>query len=234
MIIKKRQLEILAILVRNGGKEGLTLKEIAQRLGRSSPAALQQLRAMLNRGWLTLSPDARRNRLAYKAAPVVEVLWVSPEQQQLASWGSNRAIDWRFPLVSRIPDHPTQDFLYAWLDRAAAAGLLPPLASLRSGKRGPPRLRVIVYGSCARGDAGPKSDMDVLLLWSGAWKHEKTLVDLAHEEALSSVRSLDLRSLSEEDFEATSSVLRARITREALTIWCNYADAGPVEAPILG
>lgn len=83
----------------------------------------------------------------------------------------------------------------------------------------------MVYGSCARGDAGARSDIDILLYTDGAKKSLESLVDLAHEASLGTGRSPDVRIIQAKDWRTADAAFRANIGAEGITVYSTDPNA---------
>jgi len=162
---------------------------------------------------------------AYAPRYYFQAEFIDPFGGALDRWSTNHPIDWRFPLVSRVPDDAAADFLYEWLDRAAARGLLPPLQSRHEPHDDSLVLRILVYGSCARGDARKDSDVDILLDAPSEWEGAAALQDLAHEVGLTAERAPDIRVWTEEMEDGFLD----NLLREGRTVWTNVADKAFLE-----
>ncbi|MBW7865424.1 MAG: nucleotidyltransferase domain-containing protein [Candidatus Hydrogenedens sp.] len=80
---------------------------------------------------------------------------------------------------------------------------------------------LILYGSLARGAAGPDSDVDLLVLLDEPFNHFtelETLVDLLHDQQLGSSRYLSLRPASVLDFQAGRIQLYRNARREGIAV----------------
>lgn len=165
----------------------------------------------------------------YGLKPRIEVSWTGTSSRETASdsdhwlhwqWTGQGPVDWRFPLVSRIPQVDGQRTMQRFLEHCWQRGLLGPLGIMQA----PPgektssepsrrmmerigqdmdRLRdgltFIVFGSYARGDARRDSDLDVLVItppdWAldnGAKRPADRLQDLVDEFNLGSLVPVDL------------------------------------------
>lgn len=159
--------------------------------------------------------------------------WVDPSNGINLRWQTSSTIDWRFPLVSRIADANAQQFLYEWLDRAQARNFLPAFRSrFEPQDPRPPLLQIIIYGSCARGDAGPKSDLDILLYGESGKRQAEGLITLAHEVALWGGRTPDIRAMDAKGFREAAPTFRSAIQHEGKTIFTNDPDAPFQERPL--
>ncbi len=197
-----------------------SLKELAEKLHLSPPTVLARLRIMSDEGMVQRIETPAGPR--HVPLPFLHVYWHDPAHGYQEQWKTSTATDWRFPLVSRVPDAPAQSFLIEWLDRAQARGLLPAMISrFEQAPRDTPRLRIVVYGSCARGDARDKSDLDVLLLTESPWDGADGLIDLAHEVGLRADRMPDLRALTVADLDDALPGFRDHVHEEAKTVWSN-------------
>lgn len=163
--------------------------------------------------------------MAYHARDFSEAMWIDRQAGIVSHWSGPGRIDWRFPWVARIPDAAARDFLLDWLDQAqgrelthgADARLLPRLAARASPAES--RLLIGVFGSCARGPAPPKSDLDVLMV--GDWREMKKLGRLGHEVALNHPRQLSLQTARPEELPRLAPTLVAELARDLKTVWSN-------------
>lgn len=204
--------------------EGLRLKEVAQQSHVTPATAYAHLQRLEEAGKAKRidAHDGPR----YVARYGFQAELIDPEAGVHERWRSTVPIDWRFPLVSRVPDAEAAHFLYRWLDAAAERDLLPCLQAYRT-RQEVPFVSILVYGSCARGDAREGSDIDILLWCPDGWDGAEALMDLAHEVGLDGSRSPDIRVLTNKD----RSDIEPRFWRNAVgagrTVWTNVA------APVL-
>jgi predicted nucleotidyltransferase len=198
----------------------LALKDIAEKAGVKPPTALVHLGKLQDEGKVErVETDAGPR---YALRPFVRCEWVDPDHGINAAWQWSGPVDWRFPLVSRVPDGDAQAFLVEWLDRAQARGLLPPMLSrFEESAPRPPLLQVVVYGSCARGDAHAKSDLDVLLFGTLPGRDAAALADLAHEIALRGGRTPDVRILDPAGWDAATPAFREAVQRDGKAVFFN-------------
>lgn len=208
-----------------------TLKDIAQHVGMQPPTVLAHLRRLEAEGKVMRVDWHEGPR--YAVLPSLHCEWIDPDHGMRDAWRTSQPVDWRFPLVTRVRDQRAQRFLVEWLDRAQARGLLPPFRSRHEPKADVPLLQAVVYGSCARGDAGPNSDLDVLVVGDLGKKTMTALVDLAHEVALrGDHRNPDVRTLDAKGWGQATAPFRTSIAREGKTVFTNDYDAPFLERPL--
>lgn len=206
----------------------LALKDIAQRAGIQPPTALAHLNRLQQEGKVGRvdRPEGPR----YAVLPFIRCEWTDPDHGVQAAWQSSLPVDWRFPLVSRIPDPAAQAFLLEWLDRAQARSLLPPNRSRFEAQAPQPHeLHVVVYGSCARGDANAKSDLDILLHGTLPKRMAERLADLAHEVGLQGGRTPDVRILDASGWASAAPSFREAVQRDGKTVFTNQPDGAFLE-----
>ncbi len=217
---------ILRTLLSQAGPDGMRLKDITEALHLTNAATLTHLGILQRDGLIETKhegPWGRGSRYWAKAG--FQALWVQPGVKQPRQWSSPAPIDWRFPLVSRVPDAAAQDFLNRWFDLAQNKGKLPATGSKYLPKAAkPPVFQVVVYGSCARGDATPRSDLDILIFTELAARPAGALVDLAHETSLQAKRSPDIRTLDQKGWAKADAPLRANVRSDGITVYSNRPD----------
>ncbi|MHB1261483.1 MAG: nucleotidyltransferase domain-containing protein [Thermoplasmatota archaeon] len=206
------------------------LKDIAAEAGLQPPTALVHLRKLEDEGKVqkVSTPEGPR----YAIQPFLRCEWIYPEHGLRDVWQSSVGVDWRFPLVSRVRDAAAQAFLLEWLDRAQARGLLPAHVSrFEPPAKRPPEFSIVVYGSCARGDAGANSDLDILLAGGFGKGQMEALKELAHEVGLKGGRRPDVRIVGA-DLKGAGPALVDALRREGKTIFANLPDAHFIERVI--
>lgn len=211
--------------------EGWPLVRVARSVRLAHPTVLAHLRRLKEEGLVIAREGGEWGHGSrYSATAATHHLWCDPARGVLADWTSRGPIDWRFPLVSRVPDAPAKKFLYEWLDRAQARGLLPSYRSRFEPQHPPPpAVHIVVFGSCARGDAGPKSDLDLLILGDLARRAGRPLVDLAHDVGLTAGRAPDARVLDDRAWKNATLSFRRSVQTQGKTVFSNDAAARPVE-----
>jgi predicted nucleotidyltransferase len=211
----------------------LSLKQIAAQAGIKPPTALVHLDRLQAEGRIGRVETAEGPR--YAVLPYVRCGWVDPDHGINTAWQSSLPVDWRFPLAARIPDPLAQAFLLEWLDRAQARGLLPANRSkFETQDPEPPVCHVIVYGSCARGDAHAKSDLDILLRGRLPKRLADRLVNLAHEVGLRAGRLPDIRVLDDGAWSSATPAFREAVRRDGKTVFTNHPDGLLLESTLGG
>lgn len=222
---------ILGILLQRSGADGVRLKDLTDELRLSNSAVLNHIRVLQRDDLIETrheGPWGRGTRYFPKAT--FQAIWIDPHAKRLRQWNSGQAIDWRFPLASRVPDAKAQAFLYHWLDLLEAKNKLPKPRSRYHRQASPlPLVCFVVYGSCARGDAGARSDIDILVYTEGPREPLEAVVEMAHEASLGSGRSPDIRIIQAKDWLTADLAFRANIRAEGLTIYSTDPNASFLE-----
>lgn len=250
---------VLEVLER--AQRPMSLKELAGSIGRSPPATLRNLKILEDRG--LVDRQGRFHESSYRLATFLQVHWsdqVTGDNDNVRlrmQWHSNSSIDWRFPLVSRVPDAAAQEVLCRFLDHGQKRGYFTPWLcrkdlpdKIDTIADEPNKLEtrfpqesyhypfsVIVFGSCARGDARSGSDLDVLVLY-GDVGHKDFIAaydylwrTIAYQMAPGSARPINLHV-------RRSSFLRSdrreglaeSVIREGITVYSSDRNAPLVEA----
>lgn len=194
-VVSDSEFELLRELARAQAKEPLALAALAKELGISSSQLVRSLRPLVEKGWVerrqVSTPVGRI--VHYLPRAIVHVQWISPATGAAEQWTLQDEADWSLPLLGQIPD------------AAARAALTHFVAGLRSGRRLRPRkdapssdsfdepsTTLIVYGSTARGDARPDSDVDVIAIVEDD-SDEDEILDAAAATSIVSVRPLQVK-----------------------------------------
>ena len=80
---------------------------------------------------------------------------------------------------------------------------------------------IVLYGSVARGDDGPESDIDLLVLIEGEfslWEEIGRLVDLLYPMQLESDRLISARPARAEDYHRGATMLYRNAIEEGVTL----------------
>ncbi len=196
-----------------------SLKDIAQATQVEPPTALAHLRRLEDEGRISKVQSEFGPR--YAILPFLKIEWQDPASRTNLKWTSNYPVDWRFPLVSRVPDVAAQEFLLRWFDLLLTQEQLPALQprQLKTNSQRGPRVDFVVYGSCARGDATPRSDIDLLVIGAITKRQGDHFVDAAHEASLGTNRSPDIRAMNLKDWQKAEPTLRANIQKEGLAVY---------------
>lgn len=179
-----------------------TTAAIAARLGIPPSTVSRHLNALADTGLAVRQRDGRevfyqirRNGYVSFTGPMH-----SPRGKEWAhlQWRTDQPIDWRFPLVARVPDPDAQTTLRRLLDACDERGLFHPWLAAGQTRRDPetwPGLHFVVFGSCARGDARADSDLDLLVLADRpdtASRWHETVEDAVQELNVHAPRGIDL------------------------------------------
>lgn len=208
----------------------LSLSEIAADVGIGPPAAYRHLQEMVRAGSVTRVEGAGAQP-TYRAAPFAAFSWVDPETRLRMRWTVRDRVDWRFPLVSRVPDEPARRILTRLLSDANQRGIFHPwLLTGSAVPAHPSGITWVVYGSCARGEARPKSDLDLLVLVPPDLTMLPALQDLLDEANLESSRLLDARVVARDRLDELVDLLGA-IRREGITVYSTVPGGEWIESP---
>lgn len=239
-----------------------TLTDLAQTVGLRSPTVHRHLRVLMDEGIVKgVGSGPGRARSGYRVQPYVHGTWIDPRPNRriMASWSSAVPICWRFPLVSRVPDEAAQAVLYRflreadwrghfhpWLQNGPKAPKTPKGLKTRA-KKGPPGtpgevpwgsrpqdygVTVVAYGSCARGDAGAKSDLDLLVVQPMDLDMTRPWKDLAAEANLWAERQIDLRVIDRDGLSNLPNKLQQALRREGVTVFSSFGNDGEfIEGP---
>ncbi|MEA3202846.1 MAG: IclR helix-turn-helix domain, partial [Thermoplasmata archaeon] len=176
---------ILAVL--SAEENPLTLQGLSERLPLSPSTIHRHLSALVEAGFVTR--QGHRKTAAYVLRERLAVSWTGrmpPGQRQeegwlRMAWTCNGRVDWRFPLITRVPDVQAQVTLQRFFAEALERGLLTPWLLPRLTQRRQEEktkrsrrdpywrhlkdsrdnhgLTFAVYGSCATGEARADSDL---------------------------------------------------------------------------
>jgi predicted nucleotidyltransferase len=256
---------ILEVLCRAEGPQ--PLQSIAKAVGLDASTVHRHLAAMLERG-LVKREGERRTQANYSPNELLEINWTGRASSPYSvgspwlrwTWQASGKMDWRFPLVSRVPDQPARETLWRFLDEANSRGLLAPWLDppklpgigqhpkmdlrwqgfLRELKdpRDPFAMTFVVFGSCARGDARADSDVDLLVLGphEGDYEWQPFISQLGFQELASEVnlgapRALQLMVHPVNEFlDKVPRHIRQSVQRDGLTVFHSKSFAGFVEA----
>lgn len=229
------------------GDDGLALSDVADAVGVTSPTAHKHLEILIE-GGLAKSTADQPGRTRYVARDFFEATWVDSEHGFLDRWRTG-SIDWRFPLVTRVPDEAARRVLTRFLEEATFRGLFHPWLRVdelpdpgsvfeRDTPYGSRQtvadygVTVVVYGSCARGDAGATSDVDVLVIQPSDQMPldlSEGFEDLAAEANLWADRQIELRVIGRDGFFEVPTGLQEAVIDEGITIYSTFRGGEFIE-----
>lgn len=236
-LLPASQDRILDILVRSARPR--RLQEIAEAVDLAAPTVHKHLKRLEALGLVEKTRHPERKVSVY--APTASSLghYVGPQRERGGwvrfAWNAAGPLDWRFPLVARVPDALARRVLSSFLHEATYRGLLTP-TTMRPPKERPldepihadlPSLTFVVYGSTARGEANPRSDIDLLGLVDQENTYDtEALEALANDLVFASdyprdgpePRPLDLRTMTWEKLFQTSASFIGPIAADAITV----------------
>ncbi len=80
---------------------------------------------------------------------------------------------------------------------------------------------IVLYGSVARGDDGPESDIDILVLIEGEyglWEEIKRLVDILYDLQLESDRLISAKPARVEDYRRGATQFHRNVVEEGIAV----------------
>lgn len=223
---REEDFRLLRLLVATQfGEEPETVDGLVRKLGVSQSFVSQRLRRLQKEGYLdrrtVATPTGRV--VHYIPRPAVHVEWISPDERVAVRWMAKTEIDWRFPLLSQIPDLAAQQTVLALLLRLQEQGLLFP-GDL--GKRGEPvphlGLSLVVYGSTARGTARPGSDVDLLSIQDEAKKTvdvQEVVESACADVSLAAPRPIQVKHLLVDDVVVLPKGVQTSIKQDGLIVF---------------
>lgn len=244
----------------------VSLATVADQLDLAASTVHRHLEEMDRVG--LVKKTGHRKEARYEPLPYVAAFWTGPAVGRVRSprtpwlrihWAHTAQIDWRFPLVSRLPDREAQQTLVRLLDAAWQRGILTPwllpmkmsgLADQIPQKRRDETMRRladpghhegttwVVYGSAARGDARSESDIDLLVILPADHPENqpqpplKSLIErLVDDINLGATRTLDLVTVTRDGFfDDLPTPLRRAIVRQGMTIYSTVEGGDFIEA----
>lgn len=225
---------------------GMSLTEAARAVGLTPPATLRQLATLVAEG--LVRREGHQKEARYRLEPCLHAVWThaEPGGALAEEWTHRGPVDWRFPLVSRVPDAPARLGIVRLLEQCARQGLFTPwlldhvdpafdghdatwagldpeerLRRLRD-PRNHGDVHVYAYGSCVRGDAHAGSDVDLLLVHDltrqgvPPFPYEARVRRVVDALNLGVPRRLDVRVHAEDDLFEGVVGLYERVRREIL------------------
>lgn len=197
---------LLHLLVVRAGPTGTSIKQLATWTGLPPSVVHRHLQELVVQAKAVR--EGRGPNVRYRARPYFAALWMDPERGVMDSWETNQPVDWRFPLVTRVPDDAAQE-------------VLVPLLAILTRDDPPGLFSVVVYGSCAEGNARDKSDLDLLVFRndSGWDAHVREIVDEAN---LWARRAIDLR-LANGTQDIPEGIVR-NLRQHGKTVFTNRED----------
>jgi predicted nucleotidyltransferase len=148
-----RALRIIEIL----NESSMSLTELSEALGIKKPTVSKYLARMEDEGLISsriVVTGVGRER-TFQLEPFTLVLSIDPEDKLLLSYRSNEGMDLELPLMGQIKQEEFRTASRAYVKRMIS-------------KTKADNMSIIVFGSVAMGNAGRKSDIDLLLL-SDSW-----------------------------------------------------------------
>lgn len=156
----------------------------------------------------------------YRPIPRLAVEWTGQRQGKWFhhSWVHPHGFDARFPLVTAIPDPDVQTKVTTYLATSWDTGLFQPWLAAGEPRPSDRSHQVVIYGSAARGDLRPDSDIDMALFVRGADPPDTAAFrDLADQMNLATSRYLDLQVFTKDD--PPPQALKASIQQEGIPVF---------------
>lgn len=203
-----------------------SVSAIADRLGVSASFVSQTFSKLHEKGWVERRTRAtpRGRVVEYEPLEGLDLQWVAPEERVAIRWSCRGAVDWEFPLASQIPDEKAREIVATFLRELRDARLLDgERARSHAG------LGVVAYGSAARGDSRPGSDIDLLVLeaakigeirggTAAGRSARDPIADIAADLSLRSPRPLQVQVVDASDAPSVPPWIVDAIQREGMVV----------------
>ncbi|MCK4717166.1 MAG: ArsR family transcriptional regulator [Thermoplasmata archaeon] len=207
-ILSLQEKKIISFLL-NGDK---SLTSISKHLEMSKPAALKYLNGMEGMGMVC--SEARTTRYGrerlFRVGTFSSVLSIDPVKGAML-FSTNSSLDTMNPLMGQIGQEAFREVVSIYVEEIAAI-----LSSFSA----------VLFGSIARGEAGAKSDMDILLLKEGGWtKEEKDMVsDALYAGSLKAQVQAKPQFFAFEAFLQKDDAFAKRIKEDGLIVYDAIGD----------
>lgn len=201
---------LLGRLVRAAPRGG-SLTALAGVLGLSPSLLSRRLQPLVERGWVDrrVVPTEAGREVHYRALRGLDVRWFDADLGVDVAWTAS-AIDWEFPLASRITDDGARSSILTFLRALREHDILDARAS--ASRQG---AAVVAIGSAAKGQMDRSSDVDLIVVTSDASSHDEplrldaTIADLAARTSLATPRAIQARHRSIDDLLEALDVISA-------------------------
>lgn len=244
--MKSTRAMLLEALARRGAH--ISLADAAEEIQRAPSATHRQLMILVQEGLVERVGEQKEAR--YRLASYFKGIWTRPghppDGALVAEWTHRGPMDWRYPLVSRVPDLKAQLTLQRFLDTCARRGVFTPwfaytLDFERNGgndawanltpearrarladpaNHGP--VTVYAYGSCVNGTAREESDLDLIVLYDltkggvPPFPYNGVIREIVGDLNLGAPRRIDVRVYAEDEFFDGLVNLYERVRKEIL------------------
>jgi len=203
IIFSTKTKQILNLLIK--GDKSLT--DLANIISVSKPTILKYLDSLEESGIISskiiITNVGREKR--YFISAYSQVLNIDPTKG-LINFTINESLNFDFPLIGQIPQQKFRNAVKITLEKILEKFKL--------------KLSLIVYGSIARGEATPKSDLDLMLLSLNKWntKLKNKIMDALYESAVDTQLQVKPLFRNLDEFVKSDDSITKQIKKEGIII----------------